>query len=94
MVATWDDSEDETSDDEDQQEMSNLAFMVFREEQFDELDEISDSPTYDELFDAFKELHDDYMRISKINTCLKKKMIELSTENDSLSAKTTSVELL
>lgn len=33
------------------------------------------------------------MRINKMNTCFRKKMIELSNENDSLSVKTTSVKL-
>ena len=39
---------------------------------FDELDEVSDLPTYDELHNAFKELHDDWMRIGKKNASLKK----------------------
>ena len=58
MVATWDDSDEETCDDEEQQEMSNLALMEIENESLGELDEVSD-PTYDELYDAFKELHDD-----------------------------------
>ena len=39
--------------------MTNLALMVIGEELFDELDEISDLPTYNVLHNAFKEL-DDY----------------------------------
>ena len=54
MVATWDDSDEETSDDEEHHEMTNLALMVIREESLDELNELSDLPTYDELHDAFK----------------------------------------
>ncbi|KAK9192656.1 hypothetical protein WN944_003349 [Citrus x changshan-huyou] len=38
MVATWDDSDEETSNDKEQQEMANLALMAFREESCDELD--------------------------------------------------------
>ena len=38
MVATLDDSDEETSDDEKQQEMTNLALMAFGEESCDELD--------------------------------------------------------
>ena len=45
-----------------QQEMSNIALMAIGDESFDELDEVSD-PTYDELYDAFKELHDDWKKI-------------------------------
>ncbi|KAH9686777.1 Integrase catalytic domain-containing protein [Citrus sinensis] len=39
MVATWDDSEEETSDDEEHQEMTNLALMPIGDESNDEFDE-------------------------------------------------------
>ncbi|KAH9657669.1 CCHC-type domain-containing protein [Citrus sinensis] len=39
IVATWDDSDKETSDDDEQQEMTNLALMAVGEESCDELDE-------------------------------------------------------
>ena len=77
MVATWDDSDEEISEDEEQQEMSNLALMAIGDESLDELNEVSD-PTYDELNDAFKEVHDDLIRLGK------KKMLETSNENDTL----------
>ncbi|KAH9743821.1 hypothetical protein KPL70_003436 [Citrus sinensis] len=93
MVATWDDSDEETSDDDKQQEMTNLALMAIEEESCDELDEVSVLPTYDELHDAFNDLHDELMKIGKKNICLKKKMIELKNENDSFSAKITCLEL-
>ena len=38
MVATWDDSDEEISDDDEQQEMKILALMAFGEESCDELD--------------------------------------------------------
>ena len=59
MVATWDDSDEETSDDEEHQEMTNLALMAIGDESDDELDEVNDLLTYDELHDAFKELYDE-----------------------------------
>ncbi|KAH9762390.1 hypothetical protein KPL70_000794 [Citrus sinensis] len=93
MVATWDDSDEETSDDDEQQEMTNLALMAIGEESCDELDEVSVLPTYDELHDAFNDLHDELMKIGKKNISLKKKMIELKNENDSFSAKITCLEL-
>ncbi|KAH9792213.1 hypothetical protein KPL71_004031 [Citrus sinensis] len=93
MVATWDDSDDETSDDEEHQEMTNLALMAIGDESDDELDETNDLSTYDELYDAFKELHDNWIKISKKNACLKKKMVKLTNENESLSAKITCLEL-
>ncbi|KAH9698224.1 hypothetical protein KPL71_023940 [Citrus sinensis] len=40
MVATWDDSDEETSDDEEHQEITNLALMAIGDESDDELDEI------------------------------------------------------
>ncbi|KAH9657681.1 hypothetical protein KPL70_023179 [Citrus sinensis] len=39
MVATWNDSDEETSDEDEQQEMTNLALMAVGEESCDELDE-------------------------------------------------------
>ena len=57
--------------------------MANGDESVDELDEVSD-PTYDELYDAFKELHDNWMKTGKRNVCLKKKMIELSNKKDAL----------
>ena len=57
--------------------------MAIGDELFNELDEVSD-PTYDELYDTFKELHDDWIKISKKNACLKKKILELSNEKDAL----------
>ncbi|KAH9680684.1 hypothetical protein KPL71_026646 [Citrus sinensis] len=62
MVATWDDSDEETSDDEEYQEMTNLALMAIGDESDDELDEVNDLFTYDELYDAFKELHDNWIK--------------------------------
>ncbi|KAH9685862.1 hypothetical protein KPL70_014139 [Citrus sinensis] len=63
MVGTWDDSDEETSDDDEQHEMTNLALIVVGEESCDELDEVSVLPTYDELHDAFKDLHDELIKI-------------------------------
>ena len=59
MVATWDDSGEESSDEEGSQEVSNLALMAIGED--DDLNEVSDL-TYDELYDAFKELHNELMQ--------------------------------
>ena len=77
MVTTWDDSDEELSDEEDSQEVSNLALMTIWDD--NDLDEVSD-PTYDELYDAFKEFHDEWMKIGKKNIYLKKKMVELKNK--------------
>ena len=47
-------SDEETSDDDEQQEMTNLALMALGEELCDKLDEVNDLPTFDELHNAFK----------------------------------------
>ena len=84
MLATWNDSDEETNDNEKHQEMTNLALMAIRKESFDKLDEVSDLPTYDELHNAFKELYDEWIKIYKKNACLKNKMLERTNEKDAL----------
>ncbi|KAH9668399.1 hypothetical protein KPL70_021401 [Citrus sinensis] len=69
-VATWDDSEEDSSDEEGLQEVSNLALMAIGDD--DNLNEVND-PTYDELYDAFKDLHNELMKIGKKNGLKKKK---------------------
>ena len=83
MVATWDDSDDETSDEEELHEVSSLALKAIGEE----LDEVNDLPSYDELFEAFIELHNDLKKIGMKNVSLKKKILEISNKNDVLQKK-------
>ena len=90
MVATWDDSEEESNDEEGSQEVSNLALMAIGRD--DDLNEVSD-PTYDELYDAFQDLHNELMKIGKKNVCLKKEMAKLKNENESLNTKITCLEV-
>ncbi|KAH9770422.1 hypothetical protein KPL71_012370 [Citrus sinensis] len=51
MVATWDDSDEETSDDEEHQEMTNLALMAIGDESDDELDEVPQTRNGGEFLD-------------------------------------------
>ncbi|KAH9659187.1 Integrase catalytic domain-containing protein [Citrus sinensis] len=67
MVATWDNSDEEMSGDEEHQEMTNLALMAIEEESLDGVDKVSDLSTYDELHDAFKELHDEWIKIGIVH---------------------------
>ena len=62
---------EETTDEEESHEVSNLALIVIGDESVDKLNEVSDS-THDELYDTFKELHDDLIKLSKKNAFLKK----------------------
>lgn len=64
--------------------MSNLALMKIGEWSFYKLDEVSNLPTYDELYDTFKKLHNDLMKIGKKNACLRKEIVELSNEKNAL----------
>ncbi|KAH9769126.1 hypothetical protein KPL71_011880 [Citrus sinensis] len=51
MVAIWDDSNEETSDDEKHQEMINLALMAIGDESDDELDEVPQTRNGGEFLD-------------------------------------------
>ena len=51
----------------------------------EELDKVNDLFFFhDELFEAFTELHNDLKKIGVKNVSLKKKMLEISNENDVL----------
>lgn len=65
MVATWESTAEEQS-----HEVSNLTLMAIGDESFDELD----LPSCDELFMAFKELHDDLKKIGLKNASFKKEI--------------------
>ena len=54
MVATWDDSEEDSSDEDESQEVSNLALMTLEDD--DDLNEVSDH-SYDELMKLGKRMH-------------------------------------
>ncbi|KAH9680287.1 hypothetical protein KPL71_026498 [Citrus sinensis] len=90
MVATWDDSEEDSSDEEGSQEVLNPALMAIGGD--DDLNEVSD-PTYDELYDAFKELYNELMKIGKKNVCLKKEMAKFKNENESVNARIACLEV-
>lgn len=81
MVATSDDSDEETLNEEESHQVSNLALMTIREE----LDEVNDLPSYDELFETFTILHN-YIKIIKMKIAsLKKKNVDLSNKNNTLN---------
>lgn len=84
MVAIQDDSNQGSTDEQQSYELSNLAFIAIEDELFDELDEVNDLPSYDQLFEAFKELHNDLKKIRLKNTSLKKKIFGFLNENDNL----------
>lgn len=72
---------------------SNLTFMAIVDKSFNELDEVDDPPSYDELFETFKELHGDLKKIGLKIASLKKKVLDFSNENDSLNEKLKCLEI-
>lgn len=59
--------------------------MAIGDESFYELDKVNDIPFYDELFEAFKELHNDLKKkIRQKNASLQKKMLDFSNKNNNL----------
>ena len=62
-MAIWDDSDEESTNEEQAHEVSNVALMVIGDESLNELDEVNDLPCYDELFEAFKELYSDTKKL-------------------------------
>ena len=70
MIATWDDSDEDSPDEDEFHEVSNLALMEIGDD--DDINEISD-PTYDELYDVFKELHGELRKFVKRMHALKRK---------------------
>ena len=53
----------------------------------DELEEVNNLPSCDELFEAFTELHNDLKKIRMKNASFKNKNVEFSNENDTLNRK-------
>lgn len=93
MVVTWDDSDEESTDEKHSLEVLNLTLMSIGNESFDEHDEVSDLPSSDELFEAFNKLDNDLKKIGLKNASLKKKHLEFSNENGSLNAKVKCLEI-
>lgn len=58
-MTTWDDSDEESSDEQKKQEILNLALMPIEEESFGKLDKVNDLPTFYELYEVFKKMHYD-----------------------------------
>ncbi|GAB2272741.1 hypothetical protein Dimus_038991 [Dionaea muscipula] len=86
LLATWmNQSEDEsTDDDSSQNEVANLCFMA-KEDSEDEDNEVTnDSYTFDELLDAFHEMHDVLESFKVKNKSLNKNVASLTLSIESL----------
>ena len=54
MVTTWDDNDNDTSNEEQAREISNFALMALEGKSFDELDEVNKQPLYINYLKLFK----------------------------------------
>ncbi|KAF1877014.1 hypothetical protein Lal_00033567 [Lupinus albus] len=73
------------SSDSDNEENAQIALMASHQSE-DELDEVSNSfelHSYDELQEAFNELHDEFLKLSKICSKQKKTIVELESKVNS-----------
>ncbi|GAV63256.1 zf-CCHC domain-containing protein/UBN2 domain-containing protein, partial [Cephalotus follicularis] len=67
FVATWDDSDPSSSEEESDEEVANIAFMAIEEENEDEV-----NFSFDELQDAYENLFHEYKNVCIKNKSLKK----------------------
>ncbi|KAF1891568.1 hypothetical protein Lal_00015168, partial [Lupinus albus] len=74
-----------SSSDSDNEENAQIALMASHQSE-DELDEVSNSfelHSYDELQEAYNELHDEFLKLSKICSKQKKTIVELESKVNS-----------
>ena len=74
-MATWSESEDESSEEEKEKEVANMCFIAI-----DELDEVNSNISDEDIHDAFEELQDDFKKLGLKNVSLKKKVQQLEKE--------------
>ena len=55
MMATWSESEDESSEEENDKEVANMCFMTI-----DEFDEVNSNFNDEDMHDVFEELYEDF----------------------------------
>ncbi|GAV64796.1 zf-CCHC domain-containing protein/UBN2 domain-containing protein, partial [Cephalotus follicularis] len=79
MIATWSDSDYSSSNEESDGKVANIAFMAMEEEEEDEV-----NFSFDELQNAYENLFCEYENICLKNKSLKKNIISLSKENESI----------
>ena len=87
-MATWRESEDESSEEENEKEVANMCFMAI-----DELDEANSNISDEDIHDAFQELYEDLKKIGLKNTYLKKKVQQLEKELREVKEKFSNVEV-
>ncbi|GAV61587.1 LOW QUALITY PROTEIN: UBN2 domain-containing protein [Cephalotus follicularis] len=79
MGATWDDSDESSSDEESDGEVANIAFMAIEDEEEDGV-----HFSFDELQDAYENLFHEYKNVCLKNKSLKKNAISMLKEIETL----------
>ncbi|GAV80530.1 hypothetical protein CFOL_v3_23991 [Cephalotus follicularis] len=79
MIATWDDTDPSSSDEESDEEVANIAFMALEEEEEDEV-----NFPFDELQYAYENLFNEYKNVGLKNKSLKKDAISISKDIETL----------
>ncbi|GAV86931.1 hypothetical protein CFOL_v3_30357, partial [Cephalotus follicularis] len=79
MVATWDDSDPSSFDEESVEEVANIAFMAIEEEEENEV-----NFSFDELQDTYENLFHEYKNVYLKNKYLKKDVISMSKTIENL----------
>ena len=74
-IATWSESKDESSKEENEKEVANTCFM-----EIDELDEVNSNINDEDIHDAFQELYEDLKKLGLKNVSLKKKVQQFEKE--------------
>ena len=75
IMATWSESEDEFSEEENEKEVANMCFMAI-----DELDEVNFNISDEDIHEAFQALYEDLKKLGLKNVSLKKKVQQLEKE--------------
>ena len=88
MMATWSESEDESSEEENDKEVANMCFMAI-----DDLDEVNSNFSDEDMHDVFEELYEDFEKLSLKNISPKKKIQQLEKELEEVKEKFSIVEI-
>ena len=80
MMATWSESENESSKEENEKKVANMCFMAINE-----LDKVNSNFSDVDMHDVFEELYEDFEKLSLKNNSLKKKIQELEEVKEKFS---------
>ncbi|GAV86987.1 UBN2 domain-containing protein, partial [Cephalotus follicularis] len=81
LKTTWDDSDPSSSEEESDEEVSNIVFMAIEEENEDEVNFM-----FDELQNAYENFFNEYENVCLKNKSLKKNVISMSKELEILKS--------